>query len=1222
MKNFNTRFDFIFSLFFVQFLGWPGLFGQISGTVDIKIDTIARPNWSDFNAFLKQGNLLFGFSKSSGNAFSSSDDGKNWSLFKTGLRDFVATDSFVFFQKNDFTIWKTDLQGVNDSLGKATWNQQIGSPDPGYIYFWHHEVSPFKNQGKNVVSDFVHSELLKTNYMSPPTGVGIYSRILKLSNDSGKSFFTFSLVDANSTQSTNQPSYFVRGDSMLLFDLGKLYKIPIAQFSNGPFWVQILEIGTFSAWQPQLTWAKNCLTIWENPGRIAQYYDDDFGPIRSRSFDDGKTWQRDTLPLEFARAQIQMIDTITFLACPTGLFRSTNFRADSFERIFDGIQNEAGVSVFNPFFDGQNIYANSAAGAVLHSPDSGKNWEAFQQSNGNPTYSKYFEMDGTPNLVYGNAFWKWSEDSSAWLPRVGWIPSARKILRFAGQLWAPSETVVYRSGDEGRTWQPSFKMPGTVTDLFLNQQNLYAANGGNLYVSTDSGKIWTSLPLNSASGQGIQFPVFWGDTLFYFDWAGPNIFGIFRSTDSGATAQFVFSTGEQVANLLAAPGHQLFVLMKNGAVFRSTDGGESWSQTGQQLFPTANPPGFSSFFADSLLCIWKWNKPIFSKSQGAEWVEINYENCNSIPFVSGDWIYQGFERFKISEIRDSVSAFSGRTGTLAGRVIIDEIADCQTGATASPFPEKIIEITPGPRFVQTDLDGNFSILLPAGNYEMKTNGRRHHLVCPDTLVQNITVKPDSTTTQLIDFQPIAGILDGSVLLSASTPARPGFLVRYQILVKNEGTETLPDGLVSLKFPAANLVFENAETAPSDIFSNEIQWKTPPILKGEKWTFWVDFKVNPTTQIGAAINLEATFSGQFSDVFPADNFSKISQTTNGSFDPNDKTVLPEGNFQAFADQKFEYQIRFQNTGNDTAFSIKVVDTLDHDLDILTLKNLSSSHPFRMQLAENHIVTWFFENILLPDSTTDERASHGFLRFEIRAKKSILPGAKLANRAAIFFDFNAPVLTNSVLNCAEKPVQRDTGEYFQCVGDWMNSSDGDFQLTHDSLVFLGTYFTPTLDVENYAFVKVAGDFFEKDTVLQEGTVFFGEKITPAWDKKWMDVYLWGSSTTCPDWWRFFIQVVPVVLNEGPEMPDGWRVFPNPASDVLYILKEKNLPGAAAKLLIFNLLGQQVLEKTLAENTSVETIDLRGLPSGQYFLKISRPTKTGEQLSFKKLIVKHLD
>lgn len=135
---------------------------------------------------------------------------------------------------------------------------------------------------------------------------------------------------------------------------------------------------------------------------------------------------------------------------------------------------------------------------------------------------------------------------------------------------------------------------------------------------------------------------------------------------------------------------------------------------------------------------------------------------------------------------------------------------------------------------------------------------------------------------------------------------------------------------------------------------------------------------------------------------------------GSFDPNDKTVIPAGigaDHYIRENDELEYRIRFQNTGNDTAFDVVIVDTLTNFLDPTTIVSGASSHPYAFKLLGNGIVRWTFANILLPDSTTNEPASHGFIKFKIKQKAGNVPGNRIENKVGIIFDFNEPVITNT-------------------------------------------------------------------------------------------------------------------------------------------------------------------------------------------------------------------
>jgi hypothetical protein len=70
----------------------------------------------------------------------------------------------------------------------------------------------------------------------------------------------------------------------------------------------------------------------------------------------------------------------------------------------------------------------------------------------------------------------------------------------------------------------------------------------------------------------------------------------------------------------------------------------------------------------------------------------------------------------------------------------------------------------------------------------------------------------------------------------------------------------------------------------------------------------------------------------------------------------------------------------------------------------------------------VLEWTFNNIMLPDSTTNESESHGFLSFRVSQDKDLPNGTQINNTADIYFDFNVPVITNTtrhVIN--DKAVQ---------------------------------------------------------------------------------------------------------------------------------------------------------------------------------------------------------
>ncbi|MBX0331840.1 IPT/TIG domain-containing protein [Pontibacter sp. HSC-14F20] len=139
----------------------------------------------------------------------------------------------------------------------------------------------------------------------------------------------------------------------------------------------------------------------------------------------------------------------------------------------------------------------------------------------------------------------------------------------------------------------------------------------------------------------------------------------------------------------------------------------------------------------------------------------------------------------------------------------------------------------------------------------------------------------------------------------------------------------------------------------------------------------------------------------------------------SYDPNDKLVTPVGRTEEHytpTGSALKYKIRFQNTGTAVAYRIVVVDTLSEQLDLSTLQVGATSHPGRLEVSGKGrpVLTWTFDNIMLPDSTADEPGSHGYIQFSIKPKADLPEKALVENFADIFFDFNSPIRTNVTQN----------------------------------------------------------------------------------------------------------------------------------------------------------------------------------------------------------------
>ena len=135
----------------------------------------------------------------------------------------------------------------------------------------------------------------------------------------------------------------------------------------------------------------------------------------------------------------------------------------------------------------------------------------------------------------------------------------------------------------------------------------------------------------------------------------------------------------------------------------------------------------------------------------------------------------------------------------------------------------------------------------------------------------------------------------------------------------------------------------------------------------------------------------------------------------AFDPNSKDVFPTGvgiDRWVTAQDDLEYVIQFQNTGTAAATKVVLVDTLDNaHLDIKTIVPGAGSARYQFSLEGNGIAKWTFNNIMLPDSHSNQLQSHGYVKFTVRQKATNQPGTRINNFADIYFDHNTPVRTNT-------------------------------------------------------------------------------------------------------------------------------------------------------------------------------------------------------------------
>jgi uncharacterized repeat protein (TIGR01451 family) len=207
--------------------------------------------------------------------------------------------------------------------------------------------------------------------------------------------------------------------------------------------------------------------------------------------------------------------------------------------------------------------------------------------------------------------------------------------------------------------------------------------------------------------------------------------------------------------------------------------------------------------------------------------------------------------------------------------------------------------------------------------------------------------------------------------------------------------------------------------PTSIVGNKITWDLTGVSLITPAHISVHYEQNPWNIVGDTIHTAFYIAPVAGDTVHGNDSVVVIDTVSGSFDPNEKSVSPSGHIHAGT--KLTYTLQFENTGNDTAFNIHVMDTLSANVDVKSLQVIASSATMNLSVLPygmQNVVKFDFPNINLLDSS-HHGLCDGMVIFSINTKPGLADGTTINNQAGIYFDYNSVVMTNSVTNIIGTP-----------------------------------------------------------------------------------------------------------------------------------------------------------------------------------------------------------
>ena len=576
------------------------------------------------------------------------------------------------------------------------------------------------------------------------------------------------------------------------------------------------------------------------------------------------------------------------------------------------------------------------------------------------------------------------------------------------------------SVDKGASWKmisPADPMSLFYTNIikiyWIGENILIQSDNENDAWSTNLGQSWEigKMPGNIVFFDGRYFGLRWPD-------------GLVSSNDLGQSWNLEPVPNSENIAVLYTTDDKLFALSKDNigrTQIHSTSDMITWT--------------YSSSGLPQIKIIYPIDDPYI----GGIWHKGNryYLHQNSIGFFTSldtckTWLPVERESYVTLIANDSTFFRGGFGGGVAqtglpqnyganstGFVFKDDNNNSIWDANEPALPNLPVSVTePGAWFpywfVYTESDGHYSIGSSIGSVDTL------QVKVPSPYVQNIN-PPQHIITNTgndrnfgVHFKP--DITDVSIVGYYAGQPRPGFPLDAYIVYRNEGT-VAASGKIAIKLDPGYQYF-SAVPAPSAIIGGDsLIWDFNTTSLFDQQEIKISGLVNVNVMIGSNFKMNGHIEPILSDFEPSNNHFMRSDLVVGAYDPNEKSVEPaRGLTQAEieAGKELLYTVQFQNTGNYQADRVRITDLLDTALNVNTLRLVATSHAIsKFNLHPGNLLEIVFDPIALPDSNSNEPASHGFVSFAIQRNRAFNKLYKIRNWAAIYFDFNEPVITNTVV-----------------------------------------------------------------------------------------------------------------------------------------------------------------------------------------------------------------
>ena len=313
------------------------------------------------------------------------------------------------------------------------------------------------------------------------------------------------------------------------------------------------------------------------------------------------------------------------------------------------------------------------------------------------------------------------------------------------------------------------------------------------------------------------------------------------------------------------------------------------------------------------------------------------------------------------------------------------------------------------------ISGRYYANIEDGSHTLKPNLNFLWELTTDSAEYNFSSPFMESVDRNFGFKGVKDVLYVRPVVTSQRP-RCNSRIKHTIILTNHGTQS-SSGQLKYRVDKNSKLRPDAYPLPIEMSDSVFVWDVENLLPHQQILFTFSVRMPNEDFTGEVIGGQAIYEYEQIDYPVIFDHTRV---LGCAFDPNSKEVSPVGigefNETLFADTILTYTINFENIGNDTAYTVELTDQLSEYLDWSTFTPIFSSpqEATSVVLDSNGLLSILFQEINLPGKNVDTVNNQGSFTYSIETLEELTENSLIQNFAAIRFDSNALIYTDTTLN----------------------------------------------------------------------------------------------------------------------------------------------------------------------------------------------------------------